>query len=170
MNKLEQLGHLLAQVTQTEQEVALREDALADAKKRLDTLLSEDIPAVMDSIGVDKLTTTDGWEVRIADMYHASIKEAQREAAFYWLRNNGFGDLIKNQVVTTFDSGEDDLAQKVVHDLTAQGFDATVKEGVHPTTLKSFVKEQKEAGTDIPDDVFGIYHKREAKLKRKNAQ
>ena len=38
------------------------------------------------------------------------------------------------------------------------------KQAVHPSTLKSFVKQSLENGEDIPEDVFGVYRQTVAKL------
>ena len=167
MTRLEELGALLQQHADFETAREQAETALKQLNERIRRITEDEIPALMDSLGMDKITTTDGWEVKVVDAYYAKISDSNKSTAHTWLRDNGHGDLIKNILTLPFDAGDDMLAQKIQYDLTSQGFDVTVKEGVNPMTLKGFVKEQKESGNDIPDDVFGIYHKREAKMKRK---
>ena len=43
-------------------------------------------------------------------IYGASIPKDQQEAAFTWLRNNGLGDVIENDITVTFGRGEDNKA------------------------------------------------------------
>jgi len=41
--------------------------------------------------------------------------------------------------------------------LQSNGLDPEQKEAVHPSTLKAFVKEQIEKGSEIPSETFGIF-------------
>ena len=49
-----------------------------------------------------ELKLADGRHLKVSNYYGASIKDTKKEAAFSWLRDNGFGDLIKNQVSCSF--------------------------------------------------------------------
>jgi hypothetical protein len=42
----------------------------------------------------------------------------------------------------------------------------TQKEWVEPMTLKAFVREQVEKGTDLPYETFNIYIGQKSKIKR----
>ena len=168
MTKLEELSKLIEQAKQYQDLYDQQEKSLKKTQELIAQIIETDIPHLMDSLGIDKILTNDGWEVKIDERYHARISEANKNTAFTWLRNNGHGSLIKNNVSVEFGAGEDKDALVLVEDLTDNGFQVTMKEGVNSRTLEGFVNEQKKQGANIPDDVFGIFHKRQAKVKRKN--
>jgi len=56
----------------------------------------------MQSAGVSLLKLEDGTEVKINPYYYGKISEDKKEEAFAWLRDNNFGDLIKNNVSLDF--------------------------------------------------------------------
>lgn len=168
MTKLEELGILIQRVQDFEAVKEQLESSLTSTQERIAYLTDTAIPAIMDAIGAEKITTTEGWEIKVGDVYHASISDKNRHQAFTWLRDHGHGALIKNKVSVIFNAGEDIKAEQIATDLTDHGLDVTVKEEVNPQTLKGFVREQKEAGNDFPDAVFGVYHMRKVTMKRKN--
>ena len=79
----------------------------------------------------------------------------------------GFGDLIKNTVTTTFNRGQDNQVAELVKVCEQFGFKYLQKQKVEPMTLKAFAKEQVEKGKELPFDLFGIYIANKAKLKTK---
>ena len=109
----------------------------------------------------------DGNEITVSSFYNASIPKSRTEEAFGWLRDNQYGDLIKNVVTATFGRDEDALANKVLVNLQSQGYATNQKQWVEPMTLKAFVKEQVEKGTPIPSDLFGVYIGKKAKVRWK---
>jgi len=62
---------------------------------------------------ITKLKLKDGESVEIKKIYGASITPDNQEKAFTWLRNNGLGDIIKNDVTVTFGRGEDNKAAAI---------------------------------------------------------
>ena len=48
--------------------------------------------------------------IDVKPTYGASILVANREAAYEWLRDHGYDDIIKNDVSVSFGRGEDDMA------------------------------------------------------------
>ena len=49
-------------------------------------------------MGLSSLKLADGSAVEVKPYYAASISTKNREAAYSWLRENGLGDIIKNNV------------------------------------------------------------------------
>jgi len=94
--------------------------------------------------------------VQVAPVVYAHITEDKRQAAHAWLRQHGFGDLIKHQVTASFGAGEDDMAHAVKHHLEGLGVAVQDKESVHHSTLRAWARERLEAGDDIPEDLFGL--------------
>ena len=65
---------------------------------------------MMKEMSLSSLKLADGSSVEVKPIYGASIPIAKREEAFNWLRQNGLGDLIKNEVIVSFGRNEDDKA------------------------------------------------------------
>jgi hypothetical protein len=142
------------------------EKSLKVAKQELLKLSDEDLPALLQEIGMSSFELVDGSKVEVRSTYGAHIKVDNRPEAFGWLRDHGFDDIIKNQVVCTFGRGEDDQAATFLNLASQEGFGATQKEEIHPSTLKAFVKERIECGEEFPTDLFGAYIGHRATLKK----
>lgn len=132
---------------------------LAVAKEALLQIEREDLPEMMRGLELTQFKLEDGSVVEVKDEIDCSITEANRGRAHAWLTANGFGGLIKSVVSLSFSADEHEQAVK-----TAEEIGGELKEAVHPATLKSFVKEQREKGVAIPETLFGIFPYSKAKL------
>ena len=88
------------------------------------------------------------------------------ESAYKWLRDNGYGDLIKNEIAVPFGRGEDERANDLLKTLVNNGYEPNQKTVVHPQTLKAFVKEQLESGKELPLDLLGAYAGQKTVIKK----
>ena len=52
---------------------------------------------MMSEMGLAELKLHDGSHLKVSTSYRATITEANKEAAFNWLRENGLGDIIKTR-------------------------------------------------------------------------
>jgi len=165
-NDLKQVAALVRQQLVLEQRV---EDLTAELKKAQQDLAhvsGEALPAALAEHGLTELKMADGSKVTISTVISANISKERSEAAHEWLRDNGFGDLIKNTVAVNFGKGEDDKAVELVKELENEGFAVDQKEAVHPSTLKAFCKEQIEKGREIPSELFGIFIGQKTTIKK----
>ena len=78
-----------------------KEDELKKLKDTADELSNNVIPTMMTEMNVSTLKLADGSAVEVKPVYGASIPVAKKEEAFNWLRENGLGDLIKNEVTVS---------------------------------------------------------------------
>jgi len=145
--------------------IADAEQYLKDLKYKKRKVNEEDIPALMQEMGVDSVTV-EGNKVSLRQFVHARIAEDKRDEAFSWLRSIGEGDIIKNDVTVSFNTGQDNLAGAVIDDLRNQGLEPAQKTHVHPQTLKAWVKGRIESGKEIDFDTFGVFVGTEATIKR----
>ena len=122
---------------------------------------------MMETMNIKKLKLIDGETVEIGKFYSASIPEANKEAAFEWLRNNGLGDIIKNDVIGTFGRGEDNKASNYANLARGQGFEPIQKVGVNPQTLKATLRERVESGLNMPSEIFKTFVGNQTKIKRR---
>lgn len=144
------------------------EQALKDAKAEQTRLSEEVIPALMSEVGVSSLKLSDGSSVEVSPYYYAKIPEDKKVDAFNWLRDNNFGDLVKNNLTIAFGKGEDSEAVKLKSELESKGLVVDQKEDVHWQTLRGFVREQTEKNKNIPSDLFGLYVSQRTKIKTNN--
>jgi len=159
------LSNLIRESMDLDSKIADAEQYLKDLKYKKRKVNEEDIPALMQEMGMDSITV-DGNMVALRQFVHARITEDKREEAFAWIRSVGEGDIIKNDVTVSFSSGQDNLAGAVVDDLRNQGLDPAQKTHVHPQTLKAWVKGRIESGKEIDFDTFGVFVGTEATIKR----
>ena len=142
------------------------EDNLKDLKKKRDHISGEVIPTMMSEMGLAELKLHDGSHLKVSTSYKAHISEANKEQAFNWLRDNGLGDIIKNEISVSFGRNEDNKAADYAELARGQGFQPTQKMKVEPMTLKALVRERIEAGKDMPTEIFGIFSENKTTIKR----
>lgn len=164
-NKLEQLGELVHLQQQASLLVAELEDNLSKAKAQLAELEEEKLPELMEDLGMELFKTQGGLVVELKENIRASIAEKNKPKAFHWLRENGNGDIIKNELKIALSAGEGEKAKELYDALVEQGYFPEQKQFIHPATLKSFVKEQLEEGVDLPLNEFGVFRQRIVKVR-----
>ena len=170
LNKTENIQSLADQVERLQnlqQDVEKSEEDLKQKKKNLEHISGEVIPTMMAEMGLAHLKLMDGSSVDVKPHYSANITIANREAAFNWLRQNGLGDIIKNEISVSFGRNEDNKAAGYADFARGQGVQPTQKLKVEPMTLKALVRERIEAGKDMPTELFNIFVGNKTTIKRK---
>ena len=169
MKKTKNIQSLAAQVESFESlnaRLALQEDNMKSTKKDIERLSGEVIPTMMTEMGLSELKLQDGSHLKVSTSYKAHITEANKEMAFNWLRDNGLGDIIKNEISVSFGRGEDNKAAHYAELAKGQGLDPTQKLKVEPMTLKALVRERIEAGKEMPTEIFGVFTENKTTIKR----
>jgi len=142
-------------------------EAKLKAKKEEFRLTSEqELPDAMQSVGLTQITLSTGEKISINEFYSAHISKANQEKAYEWLVSNGHEGLIKNEVLLKFGREEVEVVNETVSVLQARGLSPEIRQSIHPSTLKAFVKEQFTSGNDIPTEPFGIYIGTKATIKK----
>jgi len=145
----------------------LQEDNIKNTKKELEHVSGEIIPTMMSEMGLSHLKLMDGSSVDVKPNYSANITIANREEAFNWLRNNGLGDIIKNEILVSFGRNEDNKAADYAALAQERGYQPTQKLKVEPMTLKALVRERIEAGKEMPTELFNVFVGNKTTIKRK---
>ena len=169
MKKTEGIGSLADQVERLElcdDRIADIENDLKMMKKKRDHISGEVIPTMMSEMGLAELKLSDGSHLKVSTTYRATITEANKETAFNWLRDNGLGDIIKNEILVSFGRNEDNKAATYAELAKGQGFQPTQKMKVEPMTLKALVRERIEAGKEMPTEIFGVFSENKTTIKR----
>ena len=113
MSKTENIQSLADQVEMLEglhKRIETSENNIKDLKKEYQRISGEVIPTMMSEMGLAELKLSDGSHLKVSTTYRATITEANKETAFNWLRDNGLGDIIKNEILVSFGRNEDNKA------------------------------------------------------------
>jgi len=165
-NSLSSIADLAKQAIALENEIEQLEKMLAEQKESLRNLTDERIPDALKEIGMAKFEMTDGSVIEVKPFYSASIPVDRRGEAYEWLRAHGFDDIIKNTVSVQFGRGEDDAAGELISSIRQKGLLPEQAEKIESQTLKAWVREMVEQGTEFPTELFGAYTGFKAKIKR----
>ena len=169
MKRTDSLYSLADQVEKLEamqQQLEIQEEAIKEKKKQIQHISGEVIPTMMSEMGLAELKLHDGSHLKVSTSYRATITEANKEMAFNWLRENGLGDIIKNEILVSFGRNEDNKAADYAELAKGQGFQPTQKMKVEPMTLKALVRERIEAGKEMPTEIFGVFSENKTTIKR----
>ena len=150
-----------------EDQLKVDEELLKDKKRAIEKISGEIIPTLLSEMGLSSLKLADGSAVEVKPYYAANISVKNREAAYNWLRENGLGDIIKNDITVSFGRNEDNKAAEYANLAKGQGYQPTQKLKVEPMTLKALVRERIENGKDMPMDIFNVFVGNRTKLTRK---
>ena len=152
MSDLQRVVQLAELLLKLRANVSRLEDELKAAKEDVRRVEQEDLPDLMQELGLQTFKLATGEVVDVKQDVECGISEERRARAHAWLTENGFGGLIKTEVVAKFGRDERDAAVACAEQIGGE-----MIERVNPATLKSFVKEQMEAGRAIPFDLFAIH-------------
>ena len=143
-NDIKELSDQVIKLRDLEDKFASKEEELKKLKNDMDVLSGE-----------------------VKPVYGASISVAKKEEAFNWLRNNGLGDLIKNEITVSFGRNEDNKAAEYASLAQGHGYQPNQKLKVEPMTLKALVRERLESGKEMPTDLFNVFAGNKTKITRK---
>ena len=161
------LSHYCLMLQNFEDQISNMEKDIKKIKEQADKISSEVIPNLLAEQGLSSLKLADGSSVDIRKSYNCTIKKDQMDLAYNWLRKNGLGDIIKNEVAVQFGKGEDNKAEQLLGLAVQEGFEPSQKQKVEPMTLKALFRERIEAGLDMPSQFFHTFVKDQTKIGRK---
>ena len=165
-NDAKTLSEQVVKLRDLEDKIKIAEENLKQLKKQEDLLSGEIIPTMMTEMNISTLKLADGSAIEVKPIYGASIPADKKEEAFNWLRKEGLGDLIKNEVTVSFGRNEDNKAAEYAVLAQGQGYQPTQKLKVEPMTLKALVRERIESGKDRPSDLFNVFAGNRTKITR----
>ena len=156
-NSLGKIGAVATDIADTQEEISKLKEQLKSKEDYGRKLSEEVLPSLFAAVGLSELKLADGRKIKVSETYRASIKIENRKAAYTWLRDNGFGDLVKNQVTCSFGRNEEEKASGLLSHLNEKGYQSAQREWVEPSTLRAFVREQYVAGKELPMDLLGAF-------------
>ena len=163
-------------------EIAALDASRAKMQEELTTLLTKDIPESMSAAGFgdEGFTTKSGRKIKIERSLSATWPkkddpEKVRQAVDFVVDQEGGSDLLKSEIVITYDKGFRDTAietfkriQKELNSARSVEF----SESVHAQTLSKFLRELRAKGVDLSvevnglkaDDLFNVFYINAAKI------
>jgi hypothetical protein len=166
-NDKKSLSDQVEKLKDLEDSIVAKEEELKQLKQQADAISGEVIPTMMQELNISTLKLADGSAVEVKPVYGASISAEKKEEAFEWLRSNGLGDLIKNEITVSFGRNEDNKAIAYATLAQGQGFQPSQKLKVEPMTLKALVRERLESGKEMPTELFNVFAGNRTKITRK---
>ena len=132
------LAEMVSKQVLLEDELCDLEELFKRKKAELADVAEVLIPEKMALLNLRTVQLSSGETVTITNSIYASLSAKNKPEGFKWLRDNGHGEIIKEQVVN---------------------------EMVHGATLKAFVREQLSQGSAIPLKLFGVHEVTRAVIK-----
>jgi hypothetical protein len=154
------LKQLAARLSEAKAEQALLNAQLRDLDNKVWQMEFQELPDMMHELGIEETTFKDGIFIKLQMFYKATLPKTKplREKAFAWLRQNGFGTIIKHEITATFTTGKSKQADGLIKFLEKLGCEFVDGESIHHATLTAFVKEQFEKGNGkLPLDALGAF-------------
>ena len=170
LDKTDNIGKLANKIKEMQaiqKDIEQNEEYLKQRKKDLEQISGEAIPTMLTEMGLSYLKLADGSSVEVKTNYSATITLANKEKAFNWLRENGLGDIIKNELTVSFGRNEDNKAAEYAELAKGHGYQPTQKLKVEPMTLKALVRERIEGGKPLPTEIFNVFIGNKTTIKRK---
>ena len=164
---IDKLANKIKEMQAIQKDIEQNEEYLKQKKKDLEQISGEAIPTMLTEMGLSYLKLADGSSVEVKTNYSANITQANKEKAFNWLRENGLGDIIKNELTVSFGRNEDNKAAEYAELAKGQGYQPTQKLKVEPMTLKALVRERIEGGKPLPTEIFNVFIGNKTTIKRK---
>ena len=163
---LSKIQELAVRQIELEEKVDKLEDLLSETKKQLARVQTEDLPNAMFEIGVQEFKLETGFRIQIEPFISTHISKEMKNMAHAWLAENGYGDIVKDQVILTFGRQEHEKAETVLEELRKLGYAPINTQQVHPQTLKAWARAELAKGITIPTDLFGLYTGNKSKITR----
>ena len=137
---------------------------LKELKEQQKYISNFTIPEIMEKMDLTSLKLRDGSELSIKKVFSATIKADKKAEAIQWLRDNGLGDIVKNEITVNFGQGEENKAMAYATLARGQGYEPSQKEAVHAMTLKVTMEDWKNKGKEVPQDLFWTFEGNQTKV------
>jgi hypothetical protein len=162
-----QLSEQIEKLNSINAQISSAEASLKELKEQEKQLNNFTIPELMEKMNLSTLKLKDGSELSVKKIYSATIKADKKAEAIQWLRNNGLGDIVKNEITVNFGQGEENKAAEYATLAKGQGYEPSQKEAVHAMTLKVTMEDWKNKGNEVPEDLFWTFDGNQTKIKNK---
>ena len=149
-----ELSEAIEQFKSVGAQILATEIKLKELKEQEKYISEFTIPEIMEKQNLKTVKLKDGSELSVGDRFFASFKADKKNEGIKWLRDNGLGDIVDNNITVTFGQGEDNKAVEYASLARESGYEPTQQEKVHHSRLSAVMREWKEKGNEVPVDLF----------------
>ena len=164
----DELSNEINTLQEIKQEVINQELKLKELKEREKYYSNIIIPDLMNQLNLKTLKLKDGSEISVKNVFGVSIIGDKKEEAHDWLRKNGLGSIVKNEITVKFGLNEDNKAEQYASLARGQGYEPDRKVAVHNATLRTTLRDYHEKGGSIPAELFTTFEGNQTEIKTKN--
>jgi len=161
----QELTEALEQFKSVGAQVKAAEIQLKELKEQEKYISEHTIPNIMEKMNLSTLKLKDGSELAVKKVYSATIKADKKAEAIQWLRDNGLGDIVKNNISVAFGQGEENKAMAYATLAKESGYEPSQTEKVEPQTLRVTMEDWKNKGNEVPQDLFWVFEGNQTKVK-----
>ena len=111
----------------------------------------------MMSMNLKTMKLKDGSEIEISNKFLANALAAKKAEACQWLRENGLGNSVKNEITVRFGKDEDNKATQYATLARGQGYETEQKGSWNAGTLRVALSDLHERGGQIPSEYFSTF-------------
>ena len=151
-----ELSEAIEQYKSVGAQILAVESKLKELKAQEKYISEFTIPEIMEKQNLKTVKLKDGSELSVGKKFFASAKADKKLEAIQWLRDNGLGDIVDNNITVTFGQGEDNKAVEYASLAREHGYEPSQKESVHHARLSAVMREWKEKGNEVPADLFNV--------------
>ena len=162
-----ELSEVIEQYKSVGAQILAVESKLKELKEQEKYISNFSIPEIMNKMNLSTVKLKDGSELSVKKVYSATMKADKKPQAIQWLRDNGLGDIVKNEITVNFGQGEENKAMAYATLARGQGYEPAQKEAVHAMTLKVTMEDWKNKGNEVPEDLFWTFDGNQTKIKGK---
>ena len=162
-----ELSEVIEQYKSVAAQILAAESKLKELKAQEKYISNFSIPEIMNKMNLSTVKLKDGSELSVKKVYSATMKADKKPQAIQWLRDNGLGDIVKNEITVNFGQGEENKAMAYATLARGQGYEPAQKEAVHAMTLKVTMEDWKNKGNEVPEDLFWTFDGNQTKIKNK---
>jgi hypothetical protein len=162
---LQQIAALAELQIKLEGELDRLEQQTKVAKLKLNAVSMDKLPELMAEAKLQDFTLHTGEKIEVAEELYCSVPVARRAEIHSKLREDGMGDLITHAIQVDLARGQDNLAGDILGLAEELGLMAEREEKVNTSSLKKYLREQIDEGSDIELSFYGAYLSRRTKVK-----
>jgi hypothetical protein len=151
-----ELSEAIEQFKSVGAQILAVESKLKELKAQEKYISEFTIPEIMEKQNLKTVKLKDGSELSVGKKFFASAKADKKTEAIQWLRDNGLGDIVDNNITVTFGQGEDNKAVEYASLARERGYEPTQQEKVHHARLSAVMRDWKEQGNEVPADLFNV--------------
>ena len=164
----EKLSQQIKTLQDIQQEIDNHKAKIKELEEREKHFSQVVIPDMMLAMDLKTMKLRDGSELEIDNKFFATALAPKRAEAYQWLRENGLGNIVKNEITVRFGKDEDNKATQYATLARGQGYEPEQKVSVHAGTLRVALEDLHTRGGQIPSEYFSTFAGYQTKITNKS--